>query len=59
MKKAFWKSKTFWVNLIAAIGLVYQGVTGDILVIPIEQQALILAGLNLILRRITQEPITW
>jgi hypothetical protein len=57
--KKFYQSRTFWVNLIAAAVLIYQGVTGHELVLSPETQAVILAGINLVLRAITKEPITW
>jgi hypothetical protein len=59
MAKRFWQSKTFWVNLIAAGALIYQGVTGHEVVLSPEQQAIILAVVNLVLRAVTKEPITW
>ena len=59
MGKAFYKSRTFWVNLIAAAVLIYQGVTGHEFALPPETQAVILAAINLVLRAITREPIRW
>jgi hypothetical protein len=59
MGKAFYKSRTFWVNLIAAAVLIYQGVTGHELALPPETQAVILAAINVALRAITREPIRW
>jgi hypothetical protein len=57
--KRFYQSRTFWVNLIAAAVLIYQGVTGHEFALPPETQAAILAGINLVLRAITREPIRW
>ena len=57
--KKFWASKTFWINVIAATLLIAEGVTGEELVIPLEVQAVILAGVNLILRSVTREPVSW
>lgn len=57
--KPFWKSKTFWLNVIAAALLIYQGVTGHELALSPEQQALLLAIINLALRAVTREPISW
>ncbi len=57
--KPFWKSKTLWVNLIAAIALIAEGVTGREVVIPLEVQASILAVVNLVLRKVTKEPVGW
>jgi hypothetical protein len=57
--KKFYQSRTFWVNLIAAAVLIYQGVTGHEFALSPEAQAVILAGINLVLRAITREPIVW
>jgi hypothetical protein len=57
--KRFYRSKTFWTNLLAAGALIYQGVTGEELVIPLEVQASILAVVNLVLRKVTKEPVSW
>lgn len=57
--KSFWTSKTFWVNLIAAGGLIYQGVTGTNIGLPPETQGWILAAVNIALRLITKQPIVW
>lgn len=55
--KPFYQSKVFWVNLIAAIGMIYQGATGNVLM-NLELQASILAGINMILRFVTKGKIT-
>jgi hypothetical protein len=55
--KKFYASKTFWVNLIAGIALVVQGVNGN-WVVSVETQASILAGLNIVLRFITKGKVT-
>ncbi len=52
-----WKSKTFWSNLIAAVSLFMGAQYG--VTITAEQTALLLTGLNLFLRAITNEPIEW
>jgi uncharacterized membrane protein len=57
--KRFWRSKTFWVNALAAVALIAEGVSGREFVIPIETQAVILAAINLVLRKVTREPIGW
>lgn len=57
MKKSFWRSKTFWLNLIAAGILIAEAVTGEEIVLPLEAQAAILAVINLMLRKVTREPI--
>jgi hypothetical protein len=55
MGKTFWKSKTFWVNLIALLAYVIFGVDA----VPPEMLATILVGINYLLRLITKEPIIW
>lgn len=57
--KPFWRSKVFWVNLLAAAALVAEGVFGREVVIPLEAQATILAAINLMLRAVTREPVGW
>lgn len=51
--KPWWRSKTIWVNLIALIALIAQGMFG--FVISVEEQAAIIIFINLILRAITNE----
>ena len=58
-QKAFWKSKTFWVNLIAIIVFVIQMLWIKDFVIPVEIQGAILAVINFILRWATKEEIIW
>lgn len=53
----FYKSKTFWANVIALGALIYQLETGYI--IKPEIQLAILGFINLLLRAITKEPIEW
>lgn len=55
--KKFWESRTFWVNIIAAAAFALQSRYG-FLVGP-ELQAMALAGVNLVLRKITDQPIVW
>ncbi|WP_429885362.1 hypothetical protein [Geoalkalibacter halelectricus] len=55
--KKFWLSKTFWVNTLAIIALIVQSYTGFIM--SVEAQASILAALNVALRLVTKEPISW
>lgn len=57
MGKTWWKSKTLWVNLIAAGVFIVQMVTG--FVVDVEAQAGLLAVINVILRLITREPLDW
>jgi hypothetical protein len=55
--KKFYLSKTFWVNVLCAAGLVLQMKFG--FVIGAELQALALTAINLGLRKITNQPVTW
>ena len=54
-KKAWWSSKTLWLNLVAGLALVAQSQFG--FVIDPEAQAGILAVVNLALRLVTKEPV--
>jgi len=56
--KTFLKSKTFWVNVLAFVAFILQGVLGKE-AFPPELQASILAVINVVLRFITGEPISW
>jgi len=56
--KVFWKSKTFWVNIIAAGVLTYNALTGEN-VNPHEVAIAVLPYINILLRFVTKEPITW
>ena len=51
--KKFWKSKTFWANLIALAALALQIECG--FVVSIELQAVALGIVNLALRKYTNE----
>ncbi len=55
--KKFYLSKTFWVNVICAAALGLQMRYG--FVIGAELQALALTAINLGLRKITSQPVTW
>jgi len=57
MGKKFWLSKTFWVNVLAILALVAQSQFG--FEISAETQVSILAAVNVVLRLVTKEPITW
>lgn len=57
MIKPWYHSKTVWVNFIAAGTLIAQANYG-FLITP-EIQALALTGINLLLRAVTKEEITW
>ena len=49
--KEWWKSKTIWVNLIAALAIIIQLFTG--FVVTAEEQAAAIIVINLFLRVIT------
>jgi len=57
MGKKFWASKTFWVNILALAALIAQS-QFNFKISP-EVQVSILAGVNMVLRIITKEPIAW
>lgn len=59
MVKPFWRSKTFWINVLAVIALIAEFATGQEVVITVEAQAIVLACINLILRTVTREPVGW
>lgn len=54
--KPFWKSRTLWINVLSAIGLVL----GERDIVPIdgESAALALAAVNIALRLLTKTAIT-
>lgn len=62
--KPIWKSKTFWLNIVAGILFVLQtaGVIEPTHMVgvelPVEMQALLLAIVNLGLRAVTKKPVT-
>lgn len=55
--KKFWQSKTFWVNVLSAVGIAVQSKTGFI--VDPSIQALGLTAVNTALRAVTKESITW
>jgi len=55
MKKNWYKSRTLQVNIVSLLAFIVQTQTG--FVIPVEIQAEILAGLNMLLRFITSKGI--
>ena len=57
MKKPLLKSRTFWVNIVAIIAMAMESQLGY--QIDAEAQVAILAVINLLLRLVTKEPITW
>jgi len=56
--KSIFLSKTFWVNLIAIAAMTAQGLTGKE-IIPLELQGTILGAVNVVLRLITKQAVTW
>jgi len=55
--KKWYTSKTLWVNGVALVAIVVQGVTG--FVVKPELQIAALGGINFLLRIITKEEVTW
>lgn len=55
--KKWYLSKTFWTNVIAAVAVTVQSKYGY--VIPLELQFGVLSIANLVLRKITKEPVVW
>ena len=56
--KSIFTSKTFWTNVIALVAMVIQGITGKD-VFPLEYQASALSVVNVLLRMVTKQPVTW
>ena len=55
--KQWYASKQLWVNAIAVVAMVIQNFNG--FVIPPEQQMAVLGVINLILRMVTGQPISF
>ena len=55
--KAWYQSKTLWLNILAAAAGVIQSFTG--FVVSVEVQGAILIILNVILRLVTKSEIAW
>ena len=55
--KAWYQSRTLWLNVLAAVGGIVQTYTG--FVISPELQGAVLIILNVILRFVTKSEITW
>ena len=53
--KAWWRSKTLWVNILALVVLLFKDQLG--LTISGEETTAIMAVINMILRFITNEPV--
>ncbi len=58
MGKPLWESRIFWVNVVA-IGIMIAQQVGIGYLIPADAEVVLLGAINLILRLITREPITW
>ena len=54
--KSLWRSKTFWFNLLTAVGELVQVLSGTTLVPP-GTLAIVAAVINIGLRTITNEPV--
>ena len=55
--KKWYESKTVWVNLVMALGVLVQHKYG--FVMSPDMQAMVITGVNLVLRKITKDPIAW
>jgi hypothetical protein len=53
----FWASKTFWINLLAAVALFVSSQFG--VTLTGETTGLALVVINMILRAMTNEPLEW
>ena len=56
--KKWYASKTIWTNAVMLVGVIILNTTGKNLLTP-EVQAAIISVVNLILRVVTKEEITW
>jgi len=54
MNKAWYKSKTVWINVLSIVGVIFFG--GEL---SPETVVIILGAINFILRLITKENIVW
>ena len=55
--KKWYESKTFWANVVMASCVAVQSKYG--FVVGPEMQAFLITGINLVLRKITKDPIVW
>lgn len=55
--KKWYTSKTLWVNILAIAGDVVLNLTGHAL--PVGWDITVLGGINMILRFITKQPVSW
>ena len=58
VNKKWYLSKTVWVNVVSTVAIAIQSATGKTIASP-EIQLAILSGINLLLRTVTKENITW
>ena len=58
MNKKWYESKTVWVNVLATVAIITQEATGTEIFKP-EYQFLALSVINVLLRTITKDNITW
>ena len=57
--KSMFTSKTFWVNVVALVAMIIQATTNSSILVSVETQASVLAFINIILRSITKDAVTW
>ena len=55
--KKWYESKTFWANVVMAVALTVQSKYG--FVVGPEIQGFLIAGINVLLRKLTKQPIVW
>lgn len=55
--KKWYQSKTLWVNIIAVLAIIIQGVTNNEIIVDTDIQGAILGLVNIILRLVTKVPI--
>jgi len=55
--KKWYESKTVWANVVLALAVLAQHKFG--FVIGPDMQAMAITGVNLVLRKVTKDPITW
>lgn len=55
--KKWYESKTFWANVVMALGVAVQSKYG--FVMGPEMQGFVMVGINLVLRKISKDAIVW
>lgn len=55
--KKWYESKTLWANVVLGVALIVQEQYGY--VISPDIQALVITGINVLLRKLTKDPIVW